>query len=472
MFGDRLRTSTYAVILVVSFFSVGALATPPDYKSLKRKQKIEYSPKEKDLLRIWVVYVGQGDGILIQLPSKYNYDSNPDDNNNAKTERLDVLVDVGSSTRDDAQRMEAFIENIYAETPITIEHVVLTHHDQDHVYGLSFILDNLNIAVENIYHNGLASFLPGKRGFPKCSKPSNAVYTWSSKSKSLTRGMAYLEIDEEKLKSEYLIENRAALSTAYEGEELQGVYERLAKDICEKQVPDLVQSFDRVFYGSPFVKEKEASSGRNVDLKEVSFELIWPLVDMIKYGGWSETINGNSVTFRFSYGDFQMLFTGDHNEKSEKAMLKHLENSNIEDLLSCDVLKVPHHGSDHALEKFFKHEKLEPVLSVASQGKQGARSKSAFGSSAMQHPSTDVIRWLGGAHRVYLTQMPEKRFVWSQLDTRDKHEEYYELSHVLIETDGEWFRIVEVTVDSNGLNEPPRVTDVSRSNGTRWIRAK
>ena len=41
------------------------------------------------------------------------------------------------------------------------------------------------------------------------------------------------------------------------------------------------------------------------------------------------------------------LFTT-HNDLSEKALLDHLQESNELGLLECDVLKVPHHGSDHA----------------------------------------------------------------------------------------------------------------------------
>jgi hypothetical protein len=153
-------------------------------------------------------------------------------------------------------------------------------------------------------------------------------------------------------------------------------------------------------------------------------------------------------------------------------LLDELEQSGRLALLGCDVLKVPHHGSGHAHEDFFRHPMLAPVVSVASQGAQGARSKAAYGNGAWQHPSTDVIDWLGGSHRVYLTQMHERRFDWTDLATTGDHDALYEPAHVLVETDGTWFRVVEVDVDTTDLDHPPTVQQTRRGNGTRWVRAR
>ncbi len=85
-----------------------------------------------------------------------------------------------------------------------------------------------------------------------------------------------------------------------------------------------------------------------------------------------------------------MLFTGDLNEDSERALLATLKAANDSDSLKSDVLKVPHHGSWHAEPEFFKA--VDPVVSVASMGSRGFRPD-------WKHPSNDVIRWLGGPHR-------------------------------------------------------------------------
>lgn len=163
-----------------------------------------------------------------------------------------------------------------------------------------------------------------------------------------------------------------------------------------------------------------------------------------------------------------MLFTGDLNEFSELTLLDYLRESGNEEWLTCDVLKVPHHGSNHALEAFFRSNHLHPAISISSMGDKGFRSK-AMGSANWQHPSTDVIKWLGGPQRFYTTFAHESRFAWSKIDTAVKRNKLIEKSHILIETDGHWFRVVEIPVSEfDGFTVPP-VNEVRRSNGTRWI---
>ena len=196
-------------------------------------------------------------------------------------------------------------------------------------------------------------------------------------------------------------------------------------------------------------------------------ELLWPPADLAEYGGsfsgtsnggnWGETINGNSVTFRLVYDDFEMLFTGDHNDESQPAL-----REAVGDGLSADVLKVPHHGSSHGERAFF--DAVDPVVSVASMGAQGFRTN-------WRHPSEDVIRWLGGSHRVFHTLIHEKRFKYDQLQGPADFDKLEEFSHILIETDGEWFRVVKVPVGSDP-GDIPTVQATRRGNGTRWIRAR
>ena len=88
-----------------------------------------------------------------------------------------------------------------------------------------------------------------------------------------------------------------------------------------------------------------------------------------------------------------------------------------------------------------------------------------------KHPSTDVIKWAGGAHRFYSTYIHERRFKWNDMINVKKRDEMKEIKHILIETDGLMFRVVEVEVDSPNLNHPPSVEEVNRANGTRWIKA-
>lgn len=86
--------------------------------------------------------------------------------------------------------------------------------------------------------------------------------------------------------------------------------------------------------------------------------------------------------------------------------------------------------------------------------------------SNWRHPRVETIRWMGGHHRFYSTFIHERRFTYAAPEQTLRR--MIERSHVLIETDGTWFRVVEVPVDANNLT-PRSVTQVGRSHGTRWI---
>ena len=61
---------------------------------------------------------------------------------------------------------------------------------------------------------------------------------------------------------------------------------------------------------------------------------------------------------------------------------------------------------------------------------------------------------LGGAHHFYSTYIHEKIFSWNEVPDVFDPEDYEEISHILIETDGDYFRIVEVSVGYPNLNQP------------------
>jgi len=447
-------------------FILTAFATPPTYTTFRRTQRSDYSPEPSQLLRIWMVHVAQGDGLLIQLPSKYDYDPDLDDGDNARTERVDIIIDGGANPTSESGRMGDFITQIYGGISPTIEYTVITHHDQDHVVGITKMLNGNDFIFDTIFHNGLASYRGGKHGLPLTNKPANVV--GEMKVGKLSRAMGSVNESKE-FDPGFLIQNLEDLKDSLNKEELQGIYEDLARAVANKADRNELRAFQRAHYSAPFIAERQAERGQS--LSEVQFSVLWPPVKAKSYGGnnWGETINGNSVTFQLVYKDFAMVFTGDHNDKSQPELLSFLRTEQKLNWLECDVLKVPHHGSSHGVKDFFAREDFEPVLAIASMGDVGFRSKQ-MSSGAWEHPSTDVIEWLGGPHRVYHTCVEEKAFTWSDITTEAKRISLIEKSHILIETDGTWFRLVEIPIEKTPL-PPPTVTQTRRGNGTRWIKA-
>ncbi len=432
--------------------AAAAWATPPHYRSFDRAQQIDYAYDDMALMRIWIVYVGQGDGILIQLPEQYNYDPDPADGGNDKRERLDIMIDGGSHKSANAHLMSDFLQNLYDPARINIENAVVTHHDSDHILGLTAILEAPNIAVEHIYHNGLASYR--NTGRIKSAVDSAARSIVKKKHGQIDRVLAVLASDEKTIKDDIVLHDIGDLKNSCNEGLLHGIYEDLAQAVLEKQAPVPVAGFSRTWDDGAFLPQ----------WPDISFKVLWPREMLRSYSTWGETINGNSVTFLLKYKEFEMLFTGDHNEKSERELIASLEAGNRTADLRCDVLKAPHHGSAHNMEAFIRPDGRPAVITVASMGEKG------FGTS-WKHPSPEVIRWAGGAHRFYSTHIHERRFSWDAMRDAGKFSEMLERTHILIETDGLMFRVVEVDARSNDLNNPPPVRKVKRSNGTRWIEA-
>ena len=416
-----------------------AQATPPEYKSFKRIQQIEPNDlaPESEWLEIWVFYIGQGDAILIRLPESLNYDLGGND------ERIEILVDGGPGVS-----LLSVLRDMYPDTT-RIEHMVLTHHDKDHVSGLSQVIEDERFGVERIYHNGLASWVRGIKEFPPAGQSPNTGKIFQK-----TRGLSRVEADDTTLRSDYFVDGLAALRIAADGGQFAGVYDDFARAITTKSSPVAVSHFGHTLRDAGFINEAE---GTRIGT-DVNFDVLWPRQTQRRYRGWSYTINGNSLTFKLNYRDFSMLFTGDHNEDSEDDWLELLGGQDTE--LVSDVLKIPHHGSQHNAEEFFAA--VNPVIGVASMGKKG------FGPK-WKHPSEEVIKWMGGSHRVYSTFIHERRFKYKDLESESSRTALVESKHVVIQTDGHWFRVFEVT-DPNA--DFPAVDEVARGNGTRWIRAR
>lgn len=414
-------------------------SAPPEYQTFKRAQSLDPQPAivAQDLMRIWMIHIGQGDAILIQLPARYASTVN------GRTELVDVLVDGGPT----GQQLNVFLSALYPDGA-RIEHVVLTHHDSDHVKGLTALLKDDRFAVQNVYHNGIASWAPGKKGFPVSGSPSTNNPIFDGK-----RGMAFLESDGS-FKREYIMKNLTEVATALSAAELAGVYQDFASAISLKKKPAPVAAFERVYTNSNFIGARQKTPPLPASIR---FEPLWPREALRQYKNWGFSINGNSATFRLAYGDFSMLFTGDHNDASGADLMEVFKAGGDVKRLRSEVMKVPHHGSRHNSKEFFGA--VAPVVSVASMGSQG------FGNN-WKHPSEEIVSWLGGPHRVYHTYIHERAVDYSNL-TEAKRNAMIEKKHILIETDGRWFRVVECE-DPRSI---PLLQGVKRGDGTRWIRA-
>lgn len=116
-----------------------------------------------------------------------------------------------------------------------------------------------------------------------------------------------------------------------------------------------------------------AKNKDSLQFDDLELEFIAPLENVV-----FENRNNNSIAFKLNYKDFEMLFTGDLEEEAESAVLKSLDEKN----LNSDILKVAHHGSvTSSIESIIKSViPKEAVISV--------------GNNNYGHPNKKVLRRL------------------------------------------------------------------------------
>jgi beta-lactamase superfamily II metal-dependent hydrolase len=91
---------------------------------------------------------------------------------------------------------------------------------------------------------------------------------------------------------------------------------------------------------------------------EITIRVIWPGGPRLQ--GTRSDLNSNSVVLRVEHGEDCFLLTGDMEEPTEHAILRH-------PLETCEVVKVAHHGSRHS-STLRLLERLEPQFALISAG--------------------------------------------------------------------------------------------------------
>lgn len=303
----------------------------------------------EQLLEIYFVDVGQGDGILIKTPGEKH-----------------LMIDGGNLRKDQNPRKNAadFVDwkffHDYAEDMIELEAVIASHCDIDHYGGLTDLLavdktdelDCKEVRVETIYHAGLGYWSDGDAKTLGPTVPVDGKVFFRRLVGDRAEVEAALQPDAEPaLAGEWAKFMQAAADTLNAAGNPTAI-ERLS---------------DRTGHLNGF--------GPGVD-GEVAIKVLGPLefeVEVGKkklkarqeYGGdVGKSTNGNSVLLRLDYNGCRILLTGDLNEDSQQALLTAYEDELGE--LACDVAKACHHGSEDVSIPFLQA--LEPAATVISSG--------------------------------------------------------------------------------------------------------
>lgn len=127
------------------------------------------------------------------------------------------------------------------------------------------------------------------------------------------------------------------------------------------------------------IKLYTVTAGQKINIeKDLYFDILWPdSTNVIS----DNVLNNNSLVCKLEYKNFSMLFTGDIEEKAERAMLEKYKNDLR--ILKTTILKVAHHGSKTSSSKEFL-KAIKPKIALIGVGKDNK-----FG-----HPNDGVLERL------------------------------------------------------------------------------
>lgn len=314
------------------------------------------------LLEVYVIDVGQGDGLLVVTPEGHN-----------------IMVDGGNtrSYQNGGKNAADFIDwkfykdylskkdrNKPDKAKIQLDAMIATHCDIDHFGGLSDLiapnekdraeLDCSDVTAETVYHAGLSWWF---NGFDRNGK------------KKRTLGPT------EQGKYTKLLTNRSAALSA-------------VANIKNPDFNTLDGAWGKFIHASTKLKRKSGSPSAITQLsntthkylprfepngKRCAIRVLGPVASEVNGnpalrrlpGGNSKNTNGHSVVLRLDYGDRRILLTGDLNTHSQNHIMDHYGTEFLDEFKS-DVAKGCHHGSHDVSYRFL--EGIRPHCTVISSG--------------------------------------------------------------------------------------------------------
>lgn len=297
IFGDEVDTSTTPAPSGNNWSSVRCRGRLGEVKN------IDLTTERS--LEMYFLDIGQGDAAFLVTP------------NNTK-----VLVDGGLKDR----ALGFLIWKYQLDKPqnsLVIDHLFLSHADQDHVSGLIPLINHPDITVRNIWHNGIA------------------VYKDPSFNKSLG------QVINDRLRTRHSV--LSDLGSEIQSNGFKNWIDAVTSSGANYNALD--SSIETLDIGDP----------------DIHLEILSPVLEPDNtydwFGNKSETINGHSLTFRITCGHVRTFFSGDLNTKGSKHLMK---QPNVGLKLNSHIFKTPHHGSHDYHQPLFNA--IAPMISVVSSG--------------------------------------------------------------------------------------------------------
>jgi len=284
--------------------------TPVTYRGRPGFVKSNYL-SDSPALEMYFIDVGQGDSTFIVTP-----------------ERKKILVDGGANNRALGFLAWKYRLDRADSDPVTIDLIVVSHADGDHLKGLTPVLTHPKIQVGQIIHNGIALYDSDK---------------YAQKSGNLDP----------------------------DGNWLLTMHDKINELDRDDLHPDFITWFDAVTQtNTPYRSVSRGDTPVDFGDTSVSIDVLAPLRSEFEnepvyawFGDHAHTINGHSVVLRLQHDDISLLLSGDLNIDGSKHLLGDLD---LRDDMDAHILKVPHHGSHEFYPPLLLA--VNPQISVISSG--------------------------------------------------------------------------------------------------------
>lgn len=290
------------------------------------------------LLELYVIDVGQGDGMLMRTPDDAWH-----------------VIDAGVANERQMTKKGAanfirwkFLDDLGKNT-VSLANVIMSHPDFDHYGGMLDLLAGrvmrpdrtFPVEVENFYHSGMGRFASGEK-----------------LGKTATGSVAELPYDDYGMSTDdtFITELlNGKNSFASPSRPFDATFAKLATLVGT--VPNKVR---RLSHADQYLPGYEAGTGA------VAIRILGPILEDVigkgkglrVLGSESETRNGHSLVLRVDYGKVRLLLTGDLNTASQRLLLSY------QDLIefASDVAKGCHHGSDDIDLRFVRAMKARATV--------------------------------------------------------------------------------------------------------------
>ncbi len=311
------------------------------FARVKARKRTGWVPRAvlgtEGLLELYVIDVGQGDGVLMRTPDDKWHLVDAGVENDAQMTRKGAANFIRWKFLDDLGRAK-----------VTLENVILSHPDFDHYGGMLDLLAGkvqrpdrvFDVEVENFYHCGIGRFAAapklGRAFAGTVPAPPFDEYGVGTSDTFITE----------------LLSGKSSFKTP--ARPFEKTFARLAALVG--RVPRNVR---RLGHASEHVPGYAPGDGA------VTMRVLGPIVERVngtpglrELGSESVTRNGHSIVLRVDYGKARVLMTGDLNTASQRLLLSH---HGLEEF-SVDVAKGCHHGSDDIDLRFVRAMKARTTV--------------------------------------------------------------------------------------------------------------